>query len=221
MSDTLHIRTQKDTLWLLLDKQLLNPLTTSILEQLTAAIHKALKHPPRLIVITGMGERAFCSGIDLPNDSEVHRTELLRAAREADAALEEMRKLYIPTVALVKGCAFGAGCELAALCDTIIAREDALFRLPTANTKVFPSAVSLSLPALIGQENTERLMQSGKSLTAHDALHLGLAHQVLSTRRFVLDTEELLVMLASLGTQTHYAGGQSVVRSRAVGNNQH
>jgi enoyl-CoA hydratase/carnithine racemase len=195
-----HVRSHKDILWLILDHPPLNPLTTGMLNQLNVAIHKTLQRLPRLVVITGTGERAFCAGVDLPDDAEKHRQELLDAARETEAVLDEVRKRNIPLVALVKGSAFGAGCELAALCDVVIAREDALFRLPAINAKVFPSAVSVNLPALIGQEQTTRLVQSGETLTAKEALRLGLAHQVLSAHRFLGDTEQLLVMLAAVGT---------------------
>jgi enoyl-CoA hydratase/carnithine racemase len=197
-----HVRSHKDILWLILDRPPLNPLTAGMLHQLNAAVQKTLQRPARLVVITGTGERAFCAGVDLPDDSEKQRQELLDAARETEGVLDELRKRSVPLVALVKGSAFGAGCELAALCDVVIAREDALFRLPAVNAKVFPSAVSVSLPALIGQEQTTRLVQSSETLMAREAMRLGLAHQVLSARRFLGDTEELLVMLAAVGAQT-------------------
>jgi enoyl-CoA hydratase/carnithine racemase len=197
MSDV-HVRLHKDILWLLLDRQPLNSLTTEMLDKLTQAIHHAIKQSPRLIVLTGVGERAFCVGVDLPDDSEAQRGELLRAARSAEVAFDELHVHTIPIVALVKGCAYGAGCELATLCDTVIARADAEFRLPAVNAKVFPNVVSIRLPALIGHEATTRLVQNGTTLNAHEAQRLGLVDQVLSARRFVLDTEELLVMLASV-----------------------
>src|SRR5437763_1251296 len=103
-----HARSHKDILWLILDKLPLNPLTVVMLDKLNAAIHKTLQHPPRLVVMTGTGERAFCSGVDLPDDDEKHRQDLLRAARETEAILDELRKRSVPLVALVKGSAFGA-----------------------------------------------------------------------------------------------------------------
>ena len=199
MSD-IHIRQHKDILWLVLDRHPLNPLTTGMFDKLTATMQKALQRPPRLIVITGMGEQAFCPGVDLPDDTEAHRLALLDAAKNASDALEELRQRGISTVALVKGLSYGAGCELVSMCDTVIAREDALFRLPAVNAKVFPNAVSVYLPAAIGQAMTTRLLQSGETLSAREAFHLGLVHQVLSARRFLPDAEELLVMLASVHT---------------------
>jgi enoyl-CoA hydratase/carnithine racemase len=144
-----------------------------------------------------MGERAFCAGLDLPDASDTVKTACALAAGEACKACEELRTRGIESVALVKGSAFGAGCELVALCDIVIARDDALFRLPTVNEKIFPSTTSIYLPAAIGQEATTRLMQSGETLSAEEAQRLGLVHQVLPASRFLLDTEELLVMLST------------------------
>lgn len=198
----LHIRLHKDILWLILDRPPLNPLTVGMLEQLTRAIEKALRHPPRLIVITGMGERAFCVGVDLPADDSNHYAALARVAKGTDDAFKQLSAHAIPTVAVVKGNAFGAGCELVSFCDTVIARDDARFRLPAINAKVFPSATATNFPAILGREQTTRLIQSGETLSARDAFHLGLVHQVLPARHFLADTEELLVMLAAVGTHS-------------------
>jgi enoyl-CoA hydratase/carnithine racemase len=193
----LRIRLHQNILWLILDRPPLNNLTAQMLEQLTVALRKAIQNPPSLVVLSATGERAFCAGVDLPDDSEAQRAKLLLAARDTSAAFEELRNHAIPTVALIRGSAFGAGCELVALCDTVIAHEDAQFRLPAGNAKIFPDAVSVLLSASIGQETTLRLMQSGETLAAKEAMHLGLAHQVLRPSRFLLDAEELLVMLST------------------------
>lgn len=201
MSD-IHVRLRNDILWFLLDHPPLNALTTEMLEKLTLSLRQALKLSPHLIVITGMGERAFCAGVDLPDGSETQRAELLHAARNTEIAFDELHLQSIPTVALLKGSVFGPGCELASLCDTVIARDDAVFRLPAVNAKIFPNTVSIRLPSMIGRETTNRLVQNGETLNAHEALRLGLVHQVVPTRRFLPDTEELLVMLTTIGKST-------------------
>ncbi len=198
MSDV-HVHLRNNIFWLLLDHPPLNALTVAMLEKLTLSIHQAIKLAPHLIVITGMGEQAFCAGVDLPDDSEERRAELLHAARNTEIAFDELHLHRIPTTALLKGSVFGPGCELAAFCDTVIARDDATFRLPAVNAKIFPNAVSMRLPAMIGRETTNRLVQNGETLNAHEALRLGLVHQIVPRRRFLLDTEELLVMLATVG----------------------
>jgi len=193
----IHIRLHKDILWLILDRPPLNILSIEMLDQLTAAMRDAVKHAPHLIVITGAGERAFSAGVDIHDHLHGREKELLRAVYDNCAAFEELRAQHIPTVALVKGYALGGGCELAALCDTVIAHEDATFGLPEISLGVFPPVAAAYFPALIGQNATMRLMLTGETIDAREALRLGLAHQVLSSRRFLPDAEELLIMLAT------------------------
>jgi enoyl-CoA hydratase/carnithine racemase len=193
----IHIRHRNDILWLILDRPPLNILTIEMLDQLTAAMRDAIKQTPRLVVITGAGERAFCAGVDIHDHLDGREVEMLRAVHDNCAAFEELRTHNIPSVALVKGYALGGGCELAALCDTVIAHEHASFGLPEVNLGVFPPVAAVYFPALIGYNTTLRLMLTGETIKAAEALRLGLVHQVLPSRRFLPDAEELLVVLAA------------------------
>src|SRR6266702_209231 len=193
----LRIRLHNDILWLILDRPPLNILSIEMLDQLTVAMRDAIKHPPRLVVITGAGERAFCAGVDIRDHLDGREKEMLRAIYDNCAAFEELRSQNIPTVALVKGYALGGGCELAALCDTVIAHEHASFGLPEVNLGVLPPVAAVYCPALIGYNTTLRLMLTGETIKAAEALRLGLVHQVLPSRRFLPDAEELLVVLAA------------------------
>ncbi len=193
----LRIRLHKNILWLILDRPPLNILSIEMLDQLTGAMRNAIKTMPRLIVITGAGERAFCAGVDIHDHLEGREVGMLRAVRDNCAAFEELRTHGIPTVALVKGHALGGGCELAALCDTVIAHEDATFGLPEVKLGVLPPVAAAYFPSLIGYHTTLRLMLTGETLRASEARRLGLAHQVLPTHTFLSDAEELLTMLAT------------------------
>src|SRR5437867_6125264 len=167
----LHIRLHKNILWLILDRPPLNILTIEMLDQLTAAMHNVIKNspPPRLIVLTGAGERAFCAGVDVHDHLDGREVEMLRAVHDNCAAFEELNAHHIPTVALVKGYALGGGCELAALCDTVIAHENATFGLPEINLGVFPPVAAAYFPSLIGHNATMRLMLTGETIKACEA----------------------------------------------------
>ncbi len=192
-----HVRRQNNILWLILDRPPLNILSIEMLDQLTAAMRDAMKNTPRLIVITGAGERAFCAGVDIKDHLDGREVELLRAVHANCAAFEELRAQHIPTVALVKGHVLGGGCELAALCDTVIAHEDATFGLPEINLAVFPPVAAVYFPALIGYNAAMRLMLTGETINAREAMRLGLAHQVLSSQQFLSDAQELITVLAT------------------------
>ena len=209
-----HVRLRNTRLWLLLDHPPQNALTVEMLEQLTALLQRAVQPTPQqpvptLIVITSAGEEAFCDGIESPDSVGERYMRLKNAAAATCAALETLRTKHISTVALIKGSAFGAGCELLSLCNTVIAREDARFRLPAPNEHLFPCSVPTSLPAALGQETTTRLSEEQKTLTAPEAMSLGLVHQVLTMPRFHIDAEDLLVMLSSVATGDASNGSSS------------
>jgi enoyl-CoA hydratase/carnithine racemase len=192
MSD-LHIRQRNDILWLILDRNPQNLLTVAILEKFSIALSKAVTKRPRLIVLTGIGEEAFCAGIELSETREA----LVLAAHQVDEALKEIHALNIPTVAVVKGASLGAGCELAVLCRTILARDDATFQFPLASESLFHDSVLAALAVLPEKAEAYQLVESAESFTVQDAWRLGIVDQLLSAKRFLQDTEELLTMLVA------------------------
>src|SRR5258707_2406565 len=195
----LYIRTrlQNGILWLMLDRPPLNILSLEMLDQLSTAVREALALEPRLVVLMGVGERAFSAGVDVSEYLDGREKEMLRAISENYAAFAALRAHGIATTALVKGVALGGGCELAGLCDTVLAHEHATFGLPEIGLGVFPPLASACFPRLLGHQSTQRLMLTGETISAREALRLGFVHQVLSARRFLADAEELLVMLAA------------------------
>jgi enoyl-CoA hydratase/carnithine racemase len=193
----IRVRRQNNIVWLVLDQPPLNILSIEMLDQLSGALRDAARQKPRLVVVMGAGERAFSAGVDVKDHLDGREKEMLRAVYDNCAAFEEVRLQKVPTVALVKGYALGGGCELAALCDTVIAHEDATFGLPEITLGVLPPVAAAYFPALIGSNATMRLLLTGETVNAREAFRLGLAHQVLSARRFLPDAEELLAMLAS------------------------
>lgn len=193
----IRTRLYKDILWLILDRPPLNILSIEMLDQLSGAMRNALEQTPRLVVLMGAGERAFSAGVDVRDHLEGREREMLRAVADNCAAFEELRARGIATTALVQGFALGGGCELAALCDTVLAHEDATFGLPEIGLGIFPPVASTYFPRMFGSQTTLRLVLTGETINAREALRLGLVHQVLSARRFLLDAEELLVMLAT------------------------
>ncbi len=179
----------------------LNILDLPTLHALTAALRQARGDgQTRLVVLTSEGERAFCAGIDVRDHLPGKDEEMIAAVQDHYRAFAELMAAAIPTVALVKGLALGSGCELAALCDTLIAREDAQFGLPEINLGVFPPLAAALFHRRLAPRVAMRLMLTGEHITAAEAHRLGLAHQVLAADRFHDDTEELLLMLAMLGT---------------------
>lgn len=201
MTETLLSRQRAGLLRLSINRPPLNILDLPTLQALTAALRQARTDgQTRLIVLTSEGERAFCAGVDVRDHLPGKDAEMIAAVQDQYRAFAELAATGIPTVALVKGLALGGGCELAALCNTLIAREDAEFGLPEIKLGVFPPLAAALFHCRLTPRVALRLMLTGERVTAAEAHRLGLAHQVLAAERFHDDTEELLLMLAMLGT---------------------
>lgn len=134
-----------------------------------------------VIVITGAGDRAFSTGIDLKerqrlSDAEaaVFRSgELFPMYRELDGRAK-------PAVAAVFGHTLAGGFELALACDLIVAAEDAVFGLPEVKWGLIPAAGGCrKLPALIGPARAKELILTAATLPAAEMLRLGAINQIV------------------------------------------
>jgi len=201
MEETLHVDRRAGLLRISINRPPLNILDLTTIQALTAALRRARNDgQTRLIVLTSEGERAFSVGVDVRDHLPGKDAEMIAAVQDQYRAFAELAAAAIPTVALVKGLALGGGCELAALCDTLLAREDAEFGLPEIKLGVFPPLAAALFHRRLTPRVALRLMLTGERINAAEAHRLGLAHQVLPADRFHNDAEELVLMLAMLGT---------------------
>ena len=173
------------------------PMVDALLEQLTAA---DLGAQVRVIALRGAGTD-FCSGADL--------TELLASvdqSAEINAANAErlgrvfttLREMPKPVVAVVHGRALAGGCGLATACDMVLARDDATFGYPEVHRGFVPAMVMAMLRRAVGEKVAFDLVATGRSLTAQEALGLGLITRVVPAHRFETDVAHLLADLAAL-----------------------
>jgi enoyl-CoA hydratase/carnithine racemase len=150
-----------------------NALDDGLIAQLHAALSPGASGSARALLVRGRGG-TFCSGYDL--------TGLGPAAPGGplpdDALMEALRLLEahpLPSVALVQGAAFGAGCDLAAACDFRVGAEDAVFCLPPARLGVVYAEAGIArMTRLVGAARAKNLFLTGRRLEAPEALAWGL-----------------------------------------------
>ncbi|TCS94642.1 enoyl-CoA hydratase-related protein [Hazenella coriacea] len=135
----------------------------------------------RVVVITGEGEKSFCSGADLKERrtfTEDQVRQYIRLIRETFNQIEQLPK---PVIAAVNGLALGGGMELALACDLRVADERAVMGLTEVSLGIIPGAGGTQrLPRLIGKAKAKELIFMAKKVTAHEAESLGLVNQVTS-----------------------------------------
>ena len=149
----------------------LNSLNRALMREIVEAA-KVLADDPelRLVVVTGAGERAFVGGADLNEIAGLDRDSAREFISLVHACCDAFRRLPVPLIARIDGYTLGAGLELAAACDLRVASERAVFGMPEVRVGI-PSVVEAALlPQLIGYGRTRRLLLTGVTIDAEEAL---------------------------------------------------
>ena len=140
----------------------------------------------RAVVLTGTGDRAFCTGMDIETYLEVSDEEgvgsadtLLESTHETHRIVKTVRRVELPVVAAVNGYAFGGGMDLALACDFRVIHADAELAQQYVNVGLVPDAGCYLLPRLIGEADAKELIMTGESIGAEQAADLGIAREIV------------------------------------------
>jgi enoyl-CoA hydratase len=150
-----------------------------------------------VVVISGNGGKAFASGADLAEGAQLDADDYVAQASERrvyDAIAESPR----PVIAMVDGWCLGGGCELALSCDLRIASDRSRFGQPEVGLGLIPGGGGTQrLPRLVGPGQALRLILTGETIDADEALRLGLVEQVVPADELAATVEALAVTLAT------------------------
>src|SRR4051812_38208639 len=134
----------------------------------------------RVAVLAGAG-KMFCAGADLAWMSKMvayTREENMRDARALARMFQALDRLPIPLIGRVHGAALGGGVGLAAVCDIVIATEDAAFGFTEVKLGILPAVISPYAIAKIGRSAARELFLTGARFSAARAKEIGLVHAV-------------------------------------------
>ena len=134
----------------------------------------------RVVVLTGAGERAFCTGADMKGGSGMSGLEYWAAPRPGGFGGIALRDtLNVPVIARVNGHALGGGMEMVLGCDIVIASEKATFRLPEPRVGRLALDGGIALLARrIAHVQAMGLLLTGRRIGAAEAFRLGLVNEV-------------------------------------------
>ena len=158
--------------------KVLNALNQETMDELVAAMEALDRDDAiRCIVLTG-SERAFAAGADVNEMAAATPADMLSGYRFQQ--WERIRKISKPIVAAVRGFALGGGCELAMLCDMIVAGEGARFGQPEINIGIMPGAGGTQrLTRAVGKARAMEIVLTGRHITAAEAAAAGLVTRVV------------------------------------------
>jgi enoyl-CoA hydratase len=157
----------------------LNALNAELLEELSTALEAFDADPAiRAIVVTG-SERAFAAGADIKEMAQKSYMDMFKSDFFADPA-DRIAAIRKPVIAAVAGYALGGGCELAMMCDFIIAANTAKFGQPEITLGVMPGmGGSQRLTRFVGKSKAMDMCLTGRTMDAAEAERSGLISRVV------------------------------------------
>jgi 2-(1,2-epoxy-1,2-dihydrophenyl)acetyl-CoA isomerase len=179
-----------------------NAFNEEMKRELNDALKKAGKDPEvRCLVITGAGDKAFCSGQDLKEHSGSKRS--LRESLDTmyNPMIRKIRTMEKPVIGMINGVAAGAGCSLALACD---------LRIMSANAKLIEVFIRIGLipdsgshwflSKLVGPALAFEYAATGRDIPAGEAERVGIANRVVPPERLKEETMALASSLAAAPT---------------------
>jgi enoyl-CoA hydratase len=168
----------------------LNALSGPAMGEVVAALEAHEADPAiRALVLTG-GPSVFAAGADLKEMAEATPAEMLSTNRIG--LWDRLRRLTKPLIAAVSGYALGGGCELAMLCDIIIASETARFGQPEINVGLIPGAGGTQrLTRTLGKYLAMDMVLTGRQISGEEALRHGLAARLVPPELIVSEAVRL------------------------------
>lgn len=191
----------------------LNALNSELIKELTDALLEADNDKGvRVIVLTG-SEKAFAAGADIKEMADKSSSEMFMTNFFGDEHKQIMR-IRKPLIAAVSGYALGGGCELAMMCDFIIASDTAKFGQPEVNLGVMPGIGGTQrLSRAIGKSKSMEMTLTGRFMNAAEAERLGLVSQIFSSAELMKEVRDIALKIASKSLITTIAIKESVNRS--------
>lgn len=174
----------------------LNALNKATMDELVAAV-SAMDADPEVgaVVLTGSG-KAFAAGADIKEMQSKGYMEMYAA--DWFRGWEDFTRLRIPVVAAVSGFALGGGCELAMMCDFIIAGDNAKFGQPEINLGVLPGmGGSQRLTRAVGKSKAMDMILTGRFMDAEEAERAGLVSRVVPAADVVDEALQAAAVIAS------------------------
>ena len=191
----------------------LNALNDQLMDELGAAV-AAFDADPSIgcIIITG-SEKAFAAGADIGamasfNFADVYKGDYITRN------WEHIRRVRKPVIAAVSGFALGGGCELAMMCDFIIAADNARFGQPEIKLGIIPGAGGTQrLPRAVGKAKAMDMVLTGRMMDAAEAERAGLVSRVVALDKLMEEALGAALVISDLSQIAVMAAKESVNRA--------
>jgi enoyl-CoA hydratase len=192
--------------------EVLNALSPDLMAELVEALELFDADDTIGCLIVSGNDRAFAAGADIKRMAEASAMDML--AWDQLARWDKIRKLKKPVIAAISGFALGGGCELAMMCDMIIASETAKFGQPEINIGVIPGAGGTQrLTRAVGKARAMELILTGRQFSAQEALEMGLITKVTPPELYFEEALNLAKTIAAKGLVAAKLAKEAILKS--------
>jgi len=191
--------------WITINRpHVLNACRELTLDEITLAVNGTRNDPSiACVVITGSGDRAFCSGGDFGSMMRLNWVVASHWNERMLGCATAIRSAAIPVIAMVNGWCMGGGNELALWCDIVVASDNAVFGQTGAKVGACPTVGATQyLPRIIGERLAREMIFCARRFSAREALDIGLANHCVAQKDLKAKTLELCEGIKSHSAQT-------------------
>jgi enoyl-CoA hydratase/carnithine racemase len=187
-----------------------NALSPELLDELLAQVEGWDADPDVLCVVIAGSDEVFAAGADIAGMAESSFQDVLTASNER--FWQRMAAVRTPLVAAVSGFALGGGCELALLCDMVVASETAELGQPEVLLGIIPGGGGTQrLARVMGKQRAMELVLTGRRIGAEEAHRLGIVNQVAPKDEWLERAVELAGVIARRPPLAVRLGKQAVL----------
>jgi methylglutaconyl-CoA hydratase len=195
-----------------------NAINRDVIAGIESALRDAQAMPDlRAIVLTGVGEKAFCAGADLTKGTGVFTEGAAEPTTDFGRLARLARESRVPLIARVNGACVAGGMGLMALCDLAVVADHARFGLPEAKVGVFPMQVLVYLRRLIAPRYVNELCFTGELVDAARAKEWGLANAVVPYAQLDATVDEMVERIAACSPVAVHRGRAAIVGMESMG----
>src|SRR5207245_2047419 len=196
--------------------KVLNALSPDLIHELTSALADLdADESVRAVVLTG-GQKVFAAGADIGDMAD--RSAVDQLSRDQTGRWAPLAGFSKPLIAAVNGYALGGGCEVALMCDMIVAGETARFGQPEINLGIIPGAGGTQRwPRSAGKYAAMEVMLTGAPVTAQRACELGIVNKVVPAEMTITIAKRLARQIAEkppLATEDQKEGMHAFLEKR-------
>jgi len=167
-------------------------------------------------IVTGAGEKAFCSGADIAEMLPFLKSNAHKPWEIPDTPLRGM-ELYKPLIAAINGVALGGGLEVALICDIRIAADNARFGSPEVGLGIIPGwSATQRLPRVIPWAKAAEILFTGKPINAQEAYRIGLVNEVVPKAELMARAQKWAEDLCQVGPLALRAAKEAMIRGYSM-----